>query len=376
MNILSSIGGKILSIIKNTGILLTWLAGIILIMSAYCGYIDPEHTAKFAIIGMIFPIALTINIVILILWAVFRKWMCVLLEIIFMAICFTPIITFSPINIPTNTATPADSTFRVLTYNVMNFDDLDSLKHQGENRTLRYILDQNADIVILQEASAKIKMNKLEKIRSLMPELKEKYPYREQRLRDLVILSKHPYQIHNDHITSNEPYKSVAYKIDINGRTLYVIDVHLESIRLTESDKALYRDITDIHKSTDNLNEKTVNEVKSNLLSKLATAFRKRAVQAEDLKNYINSLGTANVILCGDFNDTPSSYSYRTIKGDDMNDAYKDCGLGPMITFHTNRFYFRIDHVLYKGDFEAVDIKRGDLKSSDHYPLLTTFKWK
>ncbi len=376
MSIINNIGNKILSIIKNIAILFTWLAGIILIMSAYCGYIDPEHTAKFAIIGMIFPMALIANAIILFFWIIFRKWLLVLLEFIFMAVCYTQIITFFPINIPQDTTTPTDSTFKVLTYNVMNFDDLDSLNYLEGNRTMRYILDQKADFVILQEASAKIKMDKLEKISSFMPELKTLYPYREERLRDLVILSKYPYQIHNEHITSNEPYKSVAYKVDINGKSLYIINVHLESIKLTESDKTLYRNITDIYKSTEKINEQTVNDVKSNLLSKLANAFRKRAVQAEDLKNYINSLGNANVILCGDFNDTPSSYSYRTIIGDDMNDAYKECALGPTITFHTNRFYFRIDHVLYKGNFEAVDIERGDLKSSDHYPLLTTFKWK
>lgn len=376
MNILSNIGNKILSIIKNIGILLTWLSGAILIMSAYCGYIDPEYTAKFAIIGMLFPLVLVINIGILIFWAVFRKWLLVLLEVVFIIICYVPIITFFPVNFKHSRYEYSDSTFKVLTYNVMNFDDLDTLKQRGYNRTLRYILDKNADIVILQEASAKIKMDELNLIRSLMPELNKKYPYRERRLRDLVILSKYPYRIHNDNITSNEPYKSISYKIDIAGKQLYVIDVHLESIKLTESDKILYRDITDIYKSTEKINEQTVNDVKSNLLSKLATAFRKRAVQAEDLKNYINSLGNANVIICGDFNDTPSSYSYRTILGNDMNDAYKDCALGPTITFHTNRFYFRIDHVLYKGDFEAIYIERGDLKSSDHYPLLTTFKWK
>jgi endonuclease/exonuclease/phosphatase (EEP) superfamily protein YafD len=59
-----------------------------------------------------------------------------------------------------------------------------------------------------------------------------------------------------------------------------------------------------------------------------------------------------------------------------MKDAYEECALGPTITFHASRFYFRIDHVLYKGNFEAIDIERGDQKSSDHYPLLTTFKWK
>ena len=56
-----------------------------------------------------------------------------------------------------------------------------------------------------------------------------------------------------------------------------------------------------------------------------------------------------------------------------MHDAYAQNAFGPTITYHGNRFYFRIDHVLYGGDMEAVDIERGDVPSSDHYPLLTTF---
>ena len=57
----------------------------------------------------------------------------------------------------------------------------------------------------------------------------------------------------------------------------------------------------------------------------------------------------------------------------DMKDAYAENAFGPTITYHGNRFYFRIDQVLYKGDMKAVDIERGDIESSDHYPLLTTF---
>ena len=205
-----------------------------------------------------------------------------------------------------------------------------------------------------------------------MPQLCRKYPYREQRLRDVVILSKHPYVVDNEAITErSRPYKkSAAYKVQVNGRTLHIIGVHLESIHLSNSDKANYIDITDI-----NFDEQKMEDVKTGILSKLATAFRTRAVQAKELRHYIDSVGN-NIILCGDFNDTPSSFSYNTIMGNDMSDAYRDCALGPTITFHDNRFYFRIDHILYKGDFEAINIERGNMKSSDHYPLFATFRWK
>lgn len=373
MSILTSIGHKAISIIKNIGILITLIIGILLVITAYCGYVDPEKSAKFAIIGMVFPVMLALNVVALLVWIIVRRWLVALLPIAFMAVCYSAVITFSPINISFSNEAPTDSSFTLLTYNVMNFEDLSN--HKGDNSTLRYILDKNADFVVLQEGSAKIKMDKLDIIQSLMPELKNKYPYRETRMRDIVILSKHPFTLDNEKILSNYHLHATSYKVNIKGNTLYIIGVHLESIRLTDNDKALYQEITDITKSSDNLNEQKVENVKSTLLSKLSTAFKRRAVQAKDLRQYIDSIGE-NVILCGDFNDTPSSFAYNTIMGDDMNDAYRECALGPTITFHQNRFYFRIDHVLYKGNFEATSIERGNIKSSDHYPLYATFRWK
>ncbi|MBE6309946.1 MAG: hypothetical protein E7080_02690 [Bacteroidales bacterium] len=375
MNIIKSIFAKSLSIIKNIGILITIIVGIIMTASAYCGYIDPEDSAKFAIIGMIFPIMLILHLFILIIWLITRRWLISLLSVAFLATCYPAVSTFSPLNFCSKNTEDSDSTFKVLTYNVMNFDDFENIK--GENRTLRYILDKNADFVILQEASAKIKMDNLDLIQQHIPELNSKYPYREQRLRDVVILSKYPYTVENERLDEgNKPYKkSAIYKVNIKGRELYIIGVHLESLRLTDNDKALYKDITNISSSSEKLNEKIVEDVKSGLLTKLATAFKQRATQAKNLREYINSLDHKNIILCGDFNDTPFSFSYNTIMGDDMSDAYKECALGPTITFHDNRFYFRIDHIMYKGDFEAIDIERGNDKSSDHYPLMATFKW-
>lgn len=376
MSILSSISNRLRSIIKNTCILLTWIAGIILIISAYSGYINPEDSARPAILGMIFPFVLVTNILILVFWLFARKWLMVLLEIGILSACATPIITFSPFNFSKKGSASSNKTFTILTYNVMNFASVNYQKNTGNDLALKYILDKDADFVLLQEASAKVKMDELEALNHLLPELNKKYPYREKRINDLVIMSKYPYKVENSIITRNAPHKSNSYKVTINDTTtLHIINVHLESLKFTDSDKALYRNITDISKSPDNINEKTVEDIKSKLLTKLAQAFKLRAAQAKDIRNYIDNLGDANVILCGDFNDTPYSYAYLTTMGDDMNDAYRECAIGPTITFHENRFYFRIDHILYKGNFKASSIQRGNEKHSDHYPLFATFEW-
>ena len=58
-----------------------------------------------------------------------------------------------------------------------------------------------------------------------------------------------------------------------------------------------------------------------------------------------------------------------------MHDAYAEAALGPAITYGKNRFYFRIDHMLYRGDFHVNEIHKGKPVGSDHYPLMATFVW-
>jgi endonuclease/exonuclease/phosphatase (EEP) superfamily protein YafD len=56
-----------------------------------------------------------------------------------------------------------------------------------------------------------------------------------------------------------------------------------------------------------------------------------------------------------------------------MKQVYTEVCTGPDITFYANRFYFRIDHVLYRGALSPVRQERGKVKYSDHYPVLTRF---
>ena len=155
------------------------------------------------------------------------------------------------------------------------------------------------------------------------------------------------------------------------GDTVRVYSCHLESIGLTQTDKHLYRQLTKLQNMS---STSDLDEVRGTLVTKLARAYRCRSLQARLLRDLIEATDRP-VILCGDFNDTPGSFAYRTIMGDDMRDAYAECALGPTITYHCNRFYFRIDHILYRGNFDAVKIERGTLSASDHYPLVATFKW-
>ena len=156
----------------------------------------------------------------------------------------------------------------------------------------------------------------------------------------------------------------------MNNQTITLFNVHLRSLRFNQDDRDAYLEFTDINSS----NYTDLSRLLP-LRDKLYNAARHRARQANIIRAYLDQAG-GNAIVCGDFNDVPNCYAIRTISGDSMNDAYAENAFGPTITFNANRFYFRIDHVLYSGSLKAVDIERGDIPSSDHYPLLTTFVWQ
>ena len=354
------------------GYAISVILAILFIASAYGGLVDPAKGTKFALIGMCFPIGFAATIILLAILLILRMWRMALIPIMSIILSAGPVLTFFPLNIFKSTElTDAEKSrsFTLLTFNVMNFEDFGDVEHE-RNRTVQYILDVDADIVCLQEGSANISFLKNKKISLVLPELLQRYPYYTKGCNDMVLLSKFPFEDREEKVLESSAKKVVGYDVQIDGKTITIFNCHLQSIGLTMTDKELYRRLTDIS----DVEPHDIKEMRGNLLSKLSLAFHKRAGQSKQLRQFVDSAGS-NVIVCGDFNDTPDSFSYRTAKGDDLTDAYTECAFGPTITYHANRFYFRIDHILYKGNFKAIDVERGKIDSSDHYPLLTTFVW-
>ena len=71
--------------------------------------------------------------------------------------------------------------------------------------------------------------------------------------------------------------------------------------------------------------------------------------------------------MCGDFNDTPLSYTYRLMSRG-LQDAFREKGRG---------FYntFRIDYVLVSDDFEVLSYEVPSVEFSDHHPVFVRLKY-
>src|SRR5690606_17487763 len=107
-----------------------------------------------------------------------------------------------------------------------------------------------------------------------------------------------------------------------------------------------------------------------NIRKRLGRAYRARAVQVKKIKDYLETQDTQGTIICGDFNDTPISYSYYQMKRG-LKDAYVSTAFGPGITYNEYLFHFRIDYIMHSENIKAYRTKVDKIKYSDHYPLRT-----
>lgn len=114
--------------------------------------------------------------------------------------------------------------------------------------------------------------------------------------------------------------------------------------------------------------------VKANwgVVRKMKRAFVRRAVQAEMVRAYLNK-SPYPAILAGDFNDVPSSYTYKTIRGN-WQDAFLNKGFGVGSTFLGISPTLRIDYILANANWEIKGWESVDENLSDHHLILSDLR--
>ncbi|MGN0213189.1 MAG: endonuclease/exonuclease/phosphatase family protein [Muribaculaceae bacterium] len=361
---------------KRLALVLTLLLGLLMLAAAYGGYIDPRISAKPSLLTLALPYVLAVTAAMAALCVVFAQWRMALIALGSIVLSWPSVKVVSPLHIFPPKVKPEQEAllFKVMTFNAKYFIYDESEYWNNNNRAVDYIIDSDADIVAVQEGDVGHYLAQMPSLKERYAVLKSKYPYRtDSRPNNLSLLSRYPItELGGDTLSADNTAMAEYYKVKIKGRELFLVNLHLQSIRLNNDDKSLFLEYTrpgDVRRkfaSTDSL--------KASILSKLQLAFRLRADQADLVRSRISDFGE-NVIVCGDFNDTPCSYAYRTIRGDDFADVYEQCGFLPTITYHENRFWLKIDHLMYRGAMKAVDVTRADVKVSDHYGLTASFVW-
>ncbi|MDE6198521.1 MAG: endonuclease/exonuclease/phosphatase family protein [Muribaculaceae bacterium] len=352
-----------------------WLAMTIAVaattvISANSGLINPLDITWPSMLAMAFPFLIVADVVLGLINLFINKWIAGV-QWIALICSVTAIGNWFPVHPFAREAADVDNdnVIKFMSYNTFGFADAQNCFPDSTNRTATSIINSGADIICLQEVGQLVDMPTRGLTDEQIDSINEVYPYFASEEEKMVsILSKYPLrEVYLDQPVS--PHSGwQAAEVTIGNDTILVVSVHLQSFGLDAEDKILYHRITDGSVSGNMADAGLI------IYHKLSDAFELRAAQAEKLRHQLDSLNYRNVILSGDFNDIAGCYPMRTIAGDDMKSVFRTIATGPVITYHSDRFFFNIDHVLYQGDITPVRYRRGSIKSSDHYPIYVTFR--
>jgi endonuclease/exonuclease/phosphatase family metal-dependent hydrolase len=351
-------------------IFLTNIFAIALLFSSFLAWnVSTLTTNLFSYIGLGFGFILLLNIAYLVFWLLFSKWKYAAICLIALLICYKPVTTFFPIKI--NQPKAPEKSIQILTYNVQGFPK-ERDKNSKERPILDYISETDADIVCLQEYLVSKTGQSIFSQQDVNRKL-SMYPYRsvtglessgKYHILGLACFSKYPIEDTHEVVFESSYNGAAVYTINIEGKRYTVANVHLESNSIMAEDKKLYSDFL---QNTDSVKLETVT---TNIRNRLGSAYRMRAKQVNQVKDYIKTQGTQGTIICGDFNDTPISYAYNQMKKG-LQDAYVSTSFGPGITYNEYLFLFRIDYIMHSDNFKAYQTKVDKIDHSDHYPLRT-----
>lgn len=353
---------------KYIGRLLGWiLLGInavvigMMLFSAYSPYIQPQIHPVLSCVGLAFPLFLIGNLLFLFFWLViYRKYM--LFPLLAMVGCWGAIRTYIPINWST-AEKPTEGVIKIISYNTEAFANRKPHTKEAPNPVLAYLAESNADIICLQECTWGDKLKKKDVDYALKGyRYKHHYPLSKGR-NGLGCYSRYPILSATPIIYNSHGNGSIAYEIKVEEDTLLVINNHLESFRIKESDVEIYHAMMDIPSRQEFASGSKM------LLKKLALPAATRANQADSIAKYIRTSSYRKVVVCGDFNDSPISYTHRAI-GRGLEDAFVQSGNGLGISYHEHRLYFRIDHIFLSKNLKSYECTVDhSVKASDHYPI-------
>ena len=248
------------------------------------------------------------------------------------------IATYGSNYIPGGEQQPSGDRMRIVSCNVENFHiQSDTLK-----KAAQLINSLNADIICLQERPHDNLLHR-DSIRAAFPE----HPHfctndREDEVLNVAILSKYPLKNVETHYFDPGYNKMITAEVETPQGTVTLWNVHLQT---TGGNPAQFIG-----------NAQRRNEQ--------ALALRKK-VQAS----------LHPTIICGDFNDTPASYAYRTLARG-MHDCYTQAGEKFSGSYQPAGNLIRIDYILCSKQLQPTKYQLLYNPWSDHKIQLAEIAYK
>lgn len=336
------------------------LAVIALLISYASVYISPDKLWVPALFGLAYPFLLFGNLVFVVLWLFFKPRN-LLFSLAFVLLGWGYVGKYFQAKAETNDNT----NLKVLSYNVGHFLGKNPKKVDKNSQAIvSFLSEKNADIICLQETRIGWKnVFNLSEIVKKMESVKHYQYARSSNTYGMVTMTRYPIVNMKEVRFENSRNMAIYTDVLIDSDTVRIFNVHLQSYRI---DPKKYS-IIESHSLTD---EDDIEEMKE-MGTKFKLGFQLRAEQVREIRRLMDKT-PYDIILCGDFNDTPTSFAYNQLS-ENLNDAFVGSGKGIGRTYVGKLPSFRIDYILHSDGFKSYNFETIDFHYSDHLPIVSDF---
>ena len=302
---------------------------LLLLISYLAPKIHPDFFWHISLLGILFPFLLILNTLFAVYWVIsWRKYFWANIVIIVLGLPYIDNTIANQKNtldqkefsqLQKNKKHQFDQLINLMSFNVRLFNQNENIDDDKiENKIVEMIKEKKPNILCLQEFNLTESTNKLF----------DAFNYKKNNDNKLQIFTNYRV-IKSGYIKS----KNICiYKDIVLNDTIRVYNIHLQS----------------------------------NWVKTMKSSYQNRVSEALKIKKHINK-SPYPVIVCGDFNDTPLSYTYSTLKKG-LADSFQESGIG-IGNSYVSIPTLRIDYILHSQKYESYNYKKLKYKFSDHYPI-------
>ena len=302
---------------------------LLLLISYLAPKIHPDFFWHISLLGILFPFLLILNTLFAVYWVIsWRKYFCANIVIIVLGLPYIDNTIANQKNtldqkefsqLQKNKKHQFDQLINLMSFNVRLFNQNENIDDDKiENKIVEMIKEKKPNVLCLQEFN----------LTESTKELFDAFNYKKNNDNKLQIFTNYRV-IKSGYIKS----KNICiYKDIVLNDTIRVYNIHLQS----------------------------------NWVKTMKSSYQNRVNEALKIKKHINK-SPFPVIVCGDFNDTPLSYTYSTLKKG-LADSFQESGIG-IGNSYVSIPTLRIDYILHSQKYESYNYKKLKYKFSDHYPI-------
>ncbi len=346
-----------------------FVTSLLFATAAAAGLFNPSTNEIPAIVGLFFPV---LFVGMLFFSAILIMLRSKLIYFMLLVLLFSIPVSLRFIGLNTG---GSGGNLKIFTYNVHGFRGIDKkINGAATHKAIAaFIQKQSPDIVCIQEFrswSGQIEADVREYASSVgLPHSHFAGYWKKGGVQSdgYLILSRFP--IVNRGSIPSLTKRQIGAFADIStgeNKTIRVAAIHLISFSLGQQEIEAFGEAASFEMEL-------IKKHGKSLFGKLRNSFNIRSSEIRDLTDFLDQCEIP-LVVCGDFNDTPTSFTYSSMTKKGYVDCFRQAGFGLGATYAGNLPWLRIDYCFVSPLIKARKAEVHHLPYSDHFPLQITIE--